>query len=75
MTWEAPNLDEYFEEDNLLLRGFEAQGFQAMPVVWNQHSIDWRLFDIALIRSTREFTAEPCSLQNLERATTCRQRL
>jgi len=51
VTWELPNLDELFEEDNLLLRGFEAQGFQTQPLVWNHPNIDGKQFDIALIRS------------------------
>lgn len=55
ITWEIPNLDELFEEDNLLIRGFEAQGFQASPVVWSEPNIDWRQFDIALIRSTWDY--------------------
>ena len=52
VTWDIPNLDELFEEDNILLHGFEAQGFQVSPVVWSQPDIDWNQFDIALIRST-----------------------
>jgi glutathione synthase/RimK-type ligase-like ATP-grasp enzyme len=55
ITWDVPNLDELFEEDNLLIRGFEAQGFQASPVVWSDPSIDWDQFDIALIRSTWDY--------------------
>lgn len=55
VNWEVPNLDELFEEDNLLLHGFEAQGFQAKPIVWNRPNIDWNQFDIALIRSTWDY--------------------
>ena len=55
ITWEIPNRDELFEEDNLLIRGFEAQGFQASPVVWSDPAIDWNQFDIALIRSTWDY--------------------
>src|SRR5688572_4824399 len=55
ITWDVPNLDELFEEDNLLIRGFEAQGFQASPVVWSDPTIDWNQFDIALIRSTWDY--------------------
>lgn len=58
VTWELPNLDELFEEDNLLLHGFESQGFRAQPVVWNQPNIDWSQFDIALIRSTWDYLDE-----------------
>ena len=55
ITWEIPNWDELFEEDNLLIRGFEAQGFRASPVVWSEPAIDWDQFDIALIRSTWDY--------------------
>jgi glutathione synthase/RimK-type ligase-like ATP-grasp enzyme len=58
VTWDIPNLDELFEEDNLLIRGFEAQGFQASPIVWSQPDIDWSQFDIALIRSTWDYLDE-----------------
>ena len=55
VTWDIPNLDELFEEDNLLIQGFEAQGFQASPVVWTDRNMDWNQFDIALIRSTWDY--------------------
>ena len=55
VTWDIPNLDELFEEDNLLLQGFEAQKFEAEPVVWNRPTIDWSRYDIALIRSTWDY--------------------
>ena len=55
ITWDIPNLEELFEEDNLLIRGFEAQGFQASPVIWSDPTIDWNQFDIALIRSTWDY--------------------
>lgn len=55
VTWDIPNMDELFEEDNLLIRGFEAQGIQASPVVWSDPNIDWNRFDIALIRSTWDY--------------------
>jgi len=55
VTWDIPNLDELFDEDNLLIKGFEAQGFQASPVVWSDPNMDWNQFDIALIRSTWDY--------------------
>jgi hypothetical protein len=55
ITWEIPNLDELFEEDNLLIKGFKAQGVQAFPVVWSDPNIDWNQFDLALIRSTWDY--------------------
>ena len=58
VNWEIPNLDELFEEDNLLIRGFEAQGMQAQAVIWNQPNMDWSQYDIALIRSTWDYLDE-----------------
>ncbi len=55
ITWDIPNLEELFEEDNLLINGFKAQGFQASPVVWSDPTVDWNQFDIALIRSTWDY--------------------
>ena len=59
VTWEIPNFDELFEEDKLLIRGFEAQGFQASSVVWTDPKINWNQFDIALIRSTWDYLDHP----------------
>src|SRR5678815_4962964 len=58
VTWAIPNLDELFEEDNLLIRGFEKQGFRAESVIWNDPDVDWNQFDIALIRSTWDYLDE-----------------
>ncbi len=58
VTWDIPNLDELFEEDNLLIRGFREQGHAAEPVVWNEPAVNWDRFDIALIRSTWDYLDE-----------------
>src|SRR5689334_4110757 len=58
VNWEIPNLDELFEEDNLLVQGFETHSFQAEPVVWSDPGIDWDKFDAALIRSTWDYLDE-----------------
>jgi glutathione synthase/RimK-type ligase-like ATP-grasp enzyme len=58
VTWDIPNLDELFQEDELLIRGFRSDGFQAEPVPWSSPGIDWRKYDIALIRSTWDYIDE-----------------
>jgi glutathione synthase/RimK-type ligase-like ATP-grasp enzyme len=58
VDWEIPNLEELFEEDNLLLRGFRSQGWDAEPVVWNRPGINWDSFNVALIRSTWDYLDE-----------------
>jgi len=55
VTWDVPNFDELFEEDKLLQRGFERQGFETDIVIWNQPEINWNKYDIALIRSTWDY--------------------
>lgn len=61
VNWEVPSqiLETLFDEDNLLIRGFEAQGFKASSVVWDDSNIDWNQFDIALIRSTWDYIDKP----------------
>lgn len=59
ITWEIPNLEDLFEEDDLLIQGFEALGFQASPVIWTDPGIDWNKFDLALIRSTWDYIDDP----------------
>lgn len=58
VNWEIPNLEELFEEDHLLIDGFEARGIQAESVVWNRRDVDWDQFDLALIRSTWDYLDE-----------------
>ena len=58
VTWDIPNLEELFEEDQMLQEGFEAQGFEASSVVWNRPDVDWNHYDIALIRSTWDYLDE-----------------
>jgi len=58
VTWDIPNTDELLAEDNLVLEGFNAHGFEAVSVVWNQPNVDWNKFDIALIRSTWDYIDE-----------------
>ena len=58
VTWEIPNLDELFEEDNILIRGFEDREFEASAVLWTDLSLDWNQYDTALIRSTWDYLDE-----------------
>lgn len=55
VTSHVSSMDGVFVEDDLLIREFEAQGFQVSPVVWSQPGIDWSRFDMALIRSTWDY--------------------
>ena len=55
VTWDVPNLDELFGEDDLLRQGFAARGLAAEPVVWSRPDVDWNRFDVALIRSTWDY--------------------
>lgn len=55
ITWEASDLDEYFEEDRLLISEFQDRGIDASSVVWRDPNIQWGQFDVALIRSTWDY--------------------
>ncbi len=75
VTWDIPNTDELLAEDNLVLEGFKAHGFEAVSIVWNKPDMDWHDFDAALIRSTWDYIDEtPRFLDALSRieASSCR---
>ena len=55
VTWDVPNLEELFGEDELLREGFVAQGIEAESVVWSRPDVDWNRYDAALIRSTWDY--------------------
>jgi glutathione synthase/RimK-type ligase-like ATP-grasp enzyme len=58
VTWDIPNTDELLAEDNLVLKGFNEHGIEAVSIVWNQPDVDWNEFDAALIRSTWDYIDE-----------------
>jgi hypothetical protein len=75
VTWDIPNTDELLAEDNLVLEGFKAHGFEAVSIVWIKPDMDWHDFDAALIRSTWDYIDEtPRFLDALSRieASSCR---
>lgn len=55
ITPETPIPDHIFEDDYLLVAGFERLGHSASIIVWTDASIDWKNFDIAVIRSTWDY--------------------
>jgi len=55
VTWEIPNVDELFADDRLMIEEFARRGAEATSVVWQDRSIDWNSFDLALIRSTWDY--------------------
>lgn len=65
VTWDIPNREELFEEDRLLIRGFEAQGWKASAVPWTDPTVDWSQFDVALIRSTWDYLDAPRDFLNV----------
>ena len=80
ITWDVPDLDELLEEDRLLISAFEDHGVEASSIVWRDTTVDWGVFDVALIRSTwdyidhiesflavlTEIETSPCTLFNPE---------
>ena len=47
-----PGLDR---DDQLLLEPLRAQGVDSVPVVWDDPSVDWSAFDLAVIRNTWDY--------------------
>ena len=46
------------EDDQLLIPALRAFGIDAHPVIWNDRSIAWGDFDMCVIRSTWDYTAQ-----------------
>lgn len=49
---ELPGLDR---EGQILAAAIEARGVEVTPAIWNQHNVDWDLFDLVVIRSTWDY--------------------
>ncbi|MEO6694595.1 MAG: hypothetical protein ABIY50_07660 [Ignavibacteria bacterium] len=47
--------DELFDDDRLLIAGFESQGHEASSIIWSDPNIEWEKFDMAIIRSTWDY--------------------
>ena len=58
ITWEIPNPERVFADDDLLVQGFRARGIDARSVVWSDPDVIWDDFDVALIRSTWDYLDE-----------------
>lgn len=50
------DLPELEEEDRPLLTALERRGARAAAVVWNDPAVDWQSFDLAVLRSTWDYT-------------------
>lgn len=55
VTWDIPNEADLFTDDRLLIDAFGEQGDDAAAVVWSDETVDWRAFDVALLRSTWDY--------------------
>ncbi len=55
VTWEVPNLDEYFADERLLAAAFTGLGAESDIVAWSDPAIDWGRYDLALVRSTWDY--------------------
>lgn len=50
---ELPHLDE---DESVPIAPLAARGIAAEPAVWNDRSVDWDAYDLAIIRSTWDYT-------------------
>jgi glutathione synthase/RimK-type ligase-like ATP-grasp enzyme len=65
VTWEVPNLDEYFADERLLAAAFAELGAEAEIVAWSDPAIDWGRYDLALVRSTWDYIDDPAGFLGL----------
>jgi len=75
VTWDVPNLDQYFADERMLAEAFAGLGAQAEIVAWSDPAVDWRRYDLALVRSTWDYIDAPAAfLETLARieASSCR---
>lgn len=59
VTWEVPNLEDYFADERLLAAAFARLGVEAEIVAWSDPAADWRRYDLAVVRSTWDYIDEP----------------
>ncbi|NEE03214.1 ATP-grasp domain-containing protein [Phytoactinopolyspora halotolerans] len=50
-------LAELDDDDRLLLRPLADRGIDAVPAVWDDPAVDWSSFDLAVLRSTWDYTS------------------
>jgi glutathione synthase/RimK-type ligase-like ATP-grasp enzyme len=50
------DLTDYVVDDDLLLKPFQAVGWEAEFVSWSQSGVDWTAYDAAIIRATWDYT-------------------
>lgn len=46
---------DLYPPDQWMINAFEVAGYKAIPVVWDDSSVDWKDFDIVVIRSTWDY--------------------
>lgn len=55
VTWDIPDADALFTDDQMLLAELSKVGAVAEPVAWSDPGVDWNAFDVALLRSTWDY--------------------
>jgi glutathione synthase/RimK-type ligase-like ATP-grasp enzyme len=57
-------LPDLTENDCLLIPILEKKGFEVHPEIWDNPEVDWRIYDIVLIRSTWDYYLKPEAFKN-----------
>lgn len=57
-------LPDLTENDRLLIPLLERKGFDVHPEIWDNPKVDWRIYDIVLIRSTWDYYLKPEAFKN-----------
>ena len=55
ITWDIGDIENFFVDDRMLINTFIEKGHHASQVIWNDPTIDWKKFDIVLIRSAWDY--------------------
>ncbi|MEO5907019.1 MAG: hypothetical protein ABIQ11_09845 [Saprospiraceae bacterium] len=55
VTWDIPDIDAIYNDDQLLIEGLEKSGHKAECIVWSDTFVNWNKFDLAIIRSTWDY--------------------
>lgn len=55
VTWDIPDINAIYNDDQLLIDAFERAGHHAELIVWSDKSVNWNKYDIAIVRSTWDY--------------------
>lgn len=55
ITWDIGDIENFFVDDRMLMKAFDEKGHHASQVIWSDPTIEWKNYDIVLIRSAWDY--------------------